>query len=406
MSTHPTLFVLGRTPNLSAAELVAVFRRDLGRTPKMEAGQGFLVVQGLAQGQQQPEADSRQLIAKLGGTVKIGAVLQTGHWQSGEEFINALSSAAAKSLVGKRDVFGLSFLSARHHQHVKRFGMAVKRALAIRGIRARFVMGEGPQLSSVTVEREGLLTNGAEILIGEAAGGTVLARTEAVQPFEALSRRDYGRPRRDVLAGMLPPKLAMMLINLSGLKPQQTLLDPFCGSGTILQEAELLGFTRLIGTDTNPAAVAATRENMKWLLQHASVDRTGVDLVLRQAPFTELPRLLGEEAVDGIVTEPYLGPPLRRTTHPGVIRQAVQETSILYGKLLTVAARLLKPGGALVMVVPMFRTGKQTFREPRLRPDGFLPQEVLPPSLGFDRRLIYGRPDQHVFRKILVLKRR
>jgi len=32
---------------------------------------------------------------------------------------------------------------------------------------------------------------------------------------------------------MLPPKLSMMMINLSGAKKTDIILDPFCGSGAV-----------------------------------------------------------------------------------------------------------------------------------------------------------------------------
>lgn len=397
---QPQLFVYGRTPSLSAAELAAVFRRDLGRLPKVSPGTGFLI-------SEEPIADSRQLIAGLGGTVKIGRVLVTGQRWNNQEFAGAIADAVDRSLIGKRSVYGLSFLGQRHHQHLKRLTQAVKRRLAEQGIRVRYVLPrEGEQLSSVTVEKEGLLEDGAEVLIGQTAEGTVLARTEAVQPFEALSQRDYGRPQRDPLAGMLPPKLAMILVNLSGLKPKQTLLDPFCGSGTILQEAELLGFQSLVGTDGSPEAIAASRENLKWLLEHSAIDPKGVTLVLRQATVDALTKLLGPTSVEGIVSEPFLGPPLRRTTQPQVISRALQEVTGLYRRFLAMARTVIKPNGVLVTVVPMFRTGKQSFREPSLDFHGFRPIEFPLLAWGFrDRRLVYGRPDQHVFRKILALRK-
>lgn len=396
----PTLYVYGRTPNLSAAELAAVYRRERGRLPDAHTGPAGLVVR-------EPLGKPVEVIRTLGGTVKIASILKTGRWADLDALGVEVAKVIGDATTGDRRIFGISIVPEQHLNRIRRLGMTAKRLLLKQGIHARFVTSERQPLSSVIVQREGLLEdNGAEIIIGESNDQTFLARTVAVQPFEELSKRDYGRPSRDVIAGMLPPKLAMMLINLSGLNHDQTLLDPFCGSGTVLQEAELLGFRRLIGSDASEEAIAATRENMKWLLEHADIDKTNIELAIRHAPFTELPRLLGEQSVDGIVTEPFLGPPLRRTTHPGVIKKAVQETSLLYNKFFWTALQLLRPGGVLVTIIPMFRTGKQSFREPFLKLEGFRSAELLPSVWGFDRRLIYGRPDQHIFRKILVLRKK
>ena len=40
---------------------------------------------------------------------------------------------------------------------------------------------------------------------------------------------------------MLPPKLAQIIVSLSGTQPGQTVLDPFCGTGVVLQEALIMG---------------------------------------------------------------------------------------------------------------------------------------------------------------------
>ena len=43
------------------------------------------------------------------------------------------------------------------------------------------------------------------------------------------------------------------------------MLDPFCGVGTTLIEASLLGFDQMIGSDIDEKAVADTEKNLNWL---------------------------------------------------------------------------------------------------------------------------------------------
>lgn len=395
----PQFFVFGRTPALSAAELAAVLARTRRRLPPVLIGRGFLVTS-------EPLGEPTELIARLGGIVKIGRVVHRGPALTGVPLAERIAESLAAGPTARRRVFGVSFLSGQHRQRVRRLLLAIKEQLGARDIRARYVQSEQDVLSSVVVERERLITEGAEILIGDTETEQVIAVTEAVQPFAALSARDYGRPRRNELAGLLPPKLAIAMLNLSRLGPEATVLDPFCGSGTVLQEAELLGFRTLIGTDASADAVGATRENLRWLLDHAAVDRSTVSLKLHVASIETLPTLLGEHSVDGIVTEPFLGPPLRRTSHPGIITKAVQTTSLLYRTLFATAGRLLRPGGVLVTIVPMFRTGKQSFREPVYDTKPLTPLELLPPVWGFPTaKIVYGRPDQHVFRKIVAFRK-
>lgn len=58
--------------------------------------------------------------------------------------------------------------------------------------------------------------------------------------------------------GKFYPQLAKALFNASGLRPGSTVLDPFCGSGTVLLEAALAG-CHAVGFDVNPVAVATAK---------------------------------------------------------------------------------------------------------------------------------------------------
>jgi 23S rRNA G2445 N2-methylase RlmL len=76
---------------------------------------------------------------------------------------------------------------------------------------------------------------------------------------EPLSRRDY---RAVNVRGSLRPTVAAALVRMAvpGRRTQRV-WDPFCGSGTILCEAALLGH-EIWGTDIEPEAVDASRANM------------------------------------------------------------------------------------------------------------------------------------------------
>ena len=55
--------------------------------------------------------------------------------------------------------------------------------------------------------------------------------------------------------GKFNPQIVRSVVNLLGLEPGARILDPFCGSGTVLLEARHQGFDAL-GVDMNPLAVA------------------------------------------------------------------------------------------------------------------------------------------------------
>ncbi|HJW19077.1 MAG TPA: DNA methyltransferase [Candidatus Nitrosotalea sp.] len=59
----------------------------------------------------------------------------------------------------------------------------------------------------------------------------------------------------------LDMKLARCIVNLSGLKEKDTLCDPFCGTGTILLEAESMGINS-IGIDFDKIMCKITKKNL------------------------------------------------------------------------------------------------------------------------------------------------
>lgn len=58
--------------------------------------------------------------------------------------------------------------------------------------------------------------------------------------------------------GKFYPQLGKALMNISGIVPGARILDPFCGSGTVLLEASLGGFNS-VGFDVNPVAIATAQ---------------------------------------------------------------------------------------------------------------------------------------------------
>jgi tRNA G10 N-methylase Trm11 len=249
------------------------------------------------------------------------------------------------------------------------------------------------------------------ILIPEGEADLLVGRTLWVQAFEEWSERDYGRPERDAKVGMLPPKLAHMMVNLAQVPPEGTLLDPFCGSGTVLQEAAVLGYRNLIGADSDARGVERTRANFEWLKQRYP----GLsEPELAVSDIRKLLSTLQNRQFDAIVTEPYLGPPLKGSEQQGELRQVVGRLTELYGAALKVLAQALRTGGRLVMVWPVLRgRGEEHLLEllAEVQSVDLRVQNVLPesaPHTWHRKRgsLLYERPDQHVAREIFVLQKR
>ena len=164
------------------------------------------------------------------------------------------------------------------------------------------------------------------------------AKTVWVQDFEDWNKRDYGRPVVDAHTGMLPPKVARMMINvaLSGKREEKSvILDPFCGVGTILAEALILG-ANVIGSDINQRQIEKTQKNLEWFKNNYKL------LIINYKLFCSDARKISTKIqnVDAIVTEPYLGP------------DRILEN--LYLTCFEDWKKVLKPGRKVVIVLPSF----------------------------------------------------
>lgn len=402
------LFVLGRQPELSLAEIIACLKR-LGLNYQINLFQREILLLSVKE-----KLDAVFLMNQLGGVVKIAEVI-TPSPLTETQLENTLLKVLANRFGNNKDekkIFGLSFYgNEREARSREQIGMRIKKALKDEGRIVRFVTSREPTLSAVVVKTNKLLTEkGAEIIIFAHEKKIWLAKTLAVQPFAEFSERDYGRPGRDAISGMLPPKLAKILINLAEINTNAVILDPFCGSGTILTEAALMGYQNIFGSDISPKAVADTKQNIAWIIQKLKIipNKSGQKSEIKQCDARFLSRYFPPAFFDAIITEPYLGPPLKGRETPEQINNIIRELSSLYLASLKEIHKILKPDGRVVMIWPVFNKNKFLPLENEIKKLGFKIEPLLPPNFAHlltpRGTLIYARPEQRVGREIVKLR--
>jgi len=232
-----------------------------------------------------------------------------------------------------------------------------------------------------------------------------LARTVAVQDIDSYTLRDRGRPKRDARVGMLPPKLAQILINLAvGPTPpaaEQIILDPFCGTGVVLQESLLMGYS-VYGTDLEPRMIDYTGENLDWLNGKFTLGDTEMRIETGDAARHEW-----SPVPDFVVGETYLGRPFTTKPAPDVLAQTVSEVNLILKKFLKNIHEQLPAGTRLCLAVPAWQIAPDRFRH--------LPLIDQMSDLGYNRvrlehvrddQLLYYREDQTVARELLVITRK
>lgn len=128
----------------------------------------------------------------------------------------------------------------------------------------------------------------------------------------------------------LTAKLARCMVNLSRAESRSLLLDPFCGTGTILLEAGMIG-CQPIGIDIKASMVKGSLNN----LRNYSVKETG--LILSDA------RKLPLQSVDCVSTDPPYG---RSSTTMGIKKRD------LLIDFLSNLKDIIKKGGFISIAAP------------------------------------------------------
>ena len=168
-----------------------------------------------------------------------------------------------------------------------------------------------------------------------------IGRIIQVSNPEEYKKRDEKRPRFDEKR-VISIRLAKILINISKAKTE--ILDPFCGTGTILQEA-LLKHMDAIGVDKD---AKDAEMNLKWLAVNFDI-KNKYKLVNGDA--RELSKYI--DKTECVVTEPYLGPFMKEGYNKELVLRLKEELTRLYRDFLCEADKIVR--GRIVLIAPVFK---------------------------------------------------
>jgi len=115
-----------------------------------------------------------------------------------------------------------------------------------------------------------------------------------------------------------------------------------------------------------------------------------------------------KEAVDRIVTEGYLGPPLRGHETQHALTTTANHISDLWKDSLRTFHPLLKTNGRVVGVWPGFKTDNGAARVDLTSDLAALGYTLIDPLGDWETSqgpLVYQRPEQKVSRRIIVLEK-
>jgi tRNA G10 N-methylase Trm11 len=362
-------FFLGNTPDLSRLELNSVFKASF--VPLKEG-----IVSCV------DELDEA-VFERLGGTRKIATFITVVKPSELIAKLTEIITADSAKNIAITDYAGTELSSAE----VISIKKVVRESRPIRFVSTETGEHELLMLAHQHVSEFNLLPN---------PEGIVMAKTTWIYDAESWVKRDRQKPYRDIKRGMLPPKLARIMVNLGTEGKNVTLLDPFCGTGTILTEALLSGCS-VIGTDNDSRAVEGALKNCAWLKD------------VYQLPDAKYHGFVSDvthvrdhvKKTDVIVTEPYMGPLVEDRYVPSYDKLAgiARGLDKLYRGAFKAWYNLLPVGGRIVISIPRFVAYN--------RPLETISIDTLK-ALGYNYidSVAYGKPGAVVVRNITILEKK
>lgn len=396
--THKSIFILGRQPAIGRAELESLFGADHLEPIGEHAMASDIPLDEIP-------------FERIGGSIRLAKPIgefPTNNWPKvAQTTIKLLPNLTdGMPLEGKIKVGISAFGLSVNERHLLRTGLEVKKALKAAGRSVRVVPNNEPALNTAQVLHNQLTGNlGLELLFIRNDKQTYLAQTVSIQDIDAYTERDRGRPKRDAFVGMLPPKLAQTIINLStGQLPATTktiVLDPFCGTGVVLQEALLMGYGAY-GTDLEPRMIDYSRKNLEWLetrgAEHAS------SVVLEVGDATEYK---WEHPVSVVAGETYLGRPLSNWPNPEKLQEIISTCNVILKKFLVNLAEQIPSGTRLCLAMPAWvGPNERIYHLSLLDSLEVMGYNRVSFSWSTEQEMVYRRPEQLVARELLVITRK
>lgn len=334
-----------------------------------------------------------KIMDRVGGSSKLIEFIHEDLKFSKDDFIGFASEWLDDNIEGKVS-FGLTYIGDLGWPKAFNVGLELKKAVKAKGRSCRVVTSKNDELSSADIIKNKILgKNGAEFVVIRDGKYIRVGITKVVQSIDAWSYRDMKRPGRDAKRGMLPPKLARIMINLAEVNRDTILLDAFCGSGTVLMEAGEIGVKEMVASDISDKAVEDTKRTLEWLKESNDKDFS-VKYFVSKAE--NLNAYLEDESIDAIVSELFLGEPKTGGESLVQIREEIVELTKLYSRSIKMLSRFLKSGGSMVLALPVsYKDGEELE----------IDLDEVRGELNLVDKVRYHRDNQFVGRDIVVLRK-
>ncbi len=186
------------------------------------------------------------------------------------------------------------------------------------------------------------------VIENKAYFGEVISRYDPLSQKKRDTQRPVVRPELSI-----SPSRAMILVNLSRAK--ENLLDPFCGTGTIGQEAMLLGVKKILMSDNDSLRVKEAKKNLSWVKEKYGLN---VEFEVKTCDARKLEKCYKKESIEAIATEPDFGPLLKESIPKKDAEEIISYLTSLYKEFFNSAYRIIKKEGLIAITLPCISFGK------------------------------------------------
>ncbi len=294
------IFVLGRDIELSLVELISYLEKENINYKILDKYQNILVI----------ELSKLVNINDLAGIIKIAQIIENQ-----KEFLDNLEFNKNKIIYTIND------------ENIKNY---LKEKFKQQGIKAYYKS----EIKS--------LTTSSKLDLELIKFKNYLAKVILISNPKEYKKRDETRPYFEARK-VTSIRLSKILINLSQAK--QEILDPFCGVGTILQEALLLRLN-VYGLDLN---IKEAKTNLDWLKNKYNIK---ANYRLFQGDARNLSNYV--QYVECVVTEPYLGPYFKKYPKYDEALNVINDLEKLYFRVFQELDKVVRK--KVVILLPIIKT--------------------------------------------------
>jgi len=356
-----TFFILGRNPELSRREILEFLKARNRKHKEILFEENLLVIE--------TNEGEKFNIQEFGGVMWLGKITSEG---TSEELKKHLEKEIIPS-----DKFSYAIFGNQDPQILKdKFKERKKKAMMKHGRQQiKFQNGTKHELPN------------ADFYIFYHEYKKRIYFGVATQDYDdrGVKKRDMKKPaRRESLA--ISPRLSKILINLSGAKPQDLLLDPFCGIGGILQEA-LIKRINVHGIDKDKNATIGANQNLEWLKSEYNIKNSYKieNYDSRKAPDLQFA---------AIATETPLGKVLRKKPNDNEAKQIIRDFEAYIIPILKRLKLVKKEVAKIAITFPAIRTFHADAQ--KIADKCNLKIYINP--------ILESRPDQYISRDIVVFQ--